>query len=112
MKTGDVIEKDIIVMAKTDRGFSSPLVFECGTVLPSYGLSNGGIAVWEEFHQRAGLIENAQKNGTCHISITAFSSGVCPKDGNWEILGTEVKVSLVQGDTFPPQYQDYIWTLR
>ena len=99
-------------MPKTESGFSSSLVFAYGTVLPSYGLSNGGIVEWEEFPQRAGLIENAKKNGTFHAAITAFGLDICPKGGDWEILGTEVKVFLGQGDTFPVQYKNYIWTLR
>ena len=47
MQIGDMLKKYIIVIAKTENGLSAPLVFKCGTILPSYGLSNGGIVARE-----------------------------------------------------------------
>lgn len=61
---------------------------------------------------RGGAIENAKADGSVNPVITVLGSGLCPKDGEWEILGTDVKMFLTCGDIFPVMYQNYIWALR
>ena len=112
MQTGDKVFKDCIMVAKTEMGFSDALVFGCGTILPSYGMSNNGVVEWQELPWRGGAIENAKEDGSVDPVITVLGSKCCPKDGEWEILGTDVKMFLTCGDTFPDIYQNYIWALR
>lgn len=107
MKTGEYICKACIVFPqKGDFTFGSPILIDANSVLPSYGLSNGGIVDWKEYPLRAGLVENGIKDG---IQPTVTSKEFCTVTGLWEILGTNVRVWLESGCAFPEQYKNFIW---
>jgi hypothetical protein len=111
MKTGDKVSKDCIMMVKTETGFGETLVFGCGTILPSYGMSNNGVVEWQERNYRAGILENARQDGTFKSTITADGTLQCPQSGEWKILGTEIREILTQGSKFPKEYKNYIWVM-